>query len=1414
MGIAVLGPLTIDGDGEVLGRRDRLVLAALVVHPGDVVSADRLADLLWDKVPPPTWPKVVQGCVVRLRKRLGARAIETFPSGYRLAVRSEEIDAQRFEQMFGRARQLMVANGWERAAVVLADGLALWRGSPLTELDGWDVGRIEASRLEELKALAEELYVEACLRCGQHVAVLAKATALVGEAPLRERRWALLATAQYQTGRQGDALDTLRRVRDVLNRELGLDPGPELEALKQAILRQDPSLVVTTALPDPNPGCPYPGLKAYDIDDSDAFFGRETDVAACLDRLAANQVLAVVGPSGCGMSSLVLAGVAATLRRNGDRIVVITPGKHPVASLTALPGRGNPPVLVVDQCEEVFSVCQDIIEREQFLAALVRHRTVAPLIVSFRADRLPDVSAHPAFARALEQGLYLLAGMGELDLRSAIEGPARLSSLVVEPGLVDLLVGEVVDEPGALPLMSHVLAETWKRRQGRTLTVEGYRASGGVKGAVAQSAEEVYEGVKPQQRIVLRDLLLRLVTPSLGAEPMRSRLPRRLVVTDDEHGQMIDLLVASRLVTSDNGILELAHEALARAWPRLRGWLEDDVEGQRILHHLAVAADAWDILGRPESELYRGVRLAQALEWRERASPTLTATERDFILAGQLLSETDLRRAEQRAQHQAMVNRRLRGVLAAAAALLLVSLVAGFTAVYEADRADQQAFRAERSALSADVGRAGAKAVVDQDIDRSLLLAATAAQLEASPEARANLLAVIAKHPQLVGSLMTEKLNVTGLDVAPDGRDVALYDFTGDVVVYRPTTETKGPSFRPEPATGGAVPTLLRGPLAYSPGGDILAAGTPGVSTNPVVLLDPRTLRPLQVQLPDLPQDPTHAFRVGFSGKGHSLFAIMPRYPRGMGRPSSGAWLTVWDVDPDPDGSPRFSRRLTRRIGSGEDAVLSPDGNTVFTSAPVAAYDVTTGRRLYMRPSMAFQSLDISPDGRLLCLAGTLDEVRDASEADVWLVDSRSGKVHRRLESHAGAVTLARFSHAGKLLVSTAVDLRAIVWEVQTGRIREQIQVEEDMLRGVGFSSDDAVLYTAGSDGALRSWDLVGRNRYLDQLAPPGDFEQGCSYPSPGGQTVWRLDPTSVRFVDVATGRETPRDPWRLADAITCGTWHPSGDRFAMSSRGTIHVFDARTGHVIAKHRPAGTRVMDLDYSGGDGDRIVIGEASGRATLLDADTLRPVGKPVQLNTSIRWLSASPDGRTAILLTGGRMVDDFEVPTTGWVLADLKSGKVIRRGRLGIPNARQPWFAPDGRRVVIGGAQGEVLVLDTVTGRFVRPAVQAHGNSVQYVSWNADGSLFVSSGLDGTVSLFDGKSTSLLGTVVFGRLIVAADFESDGHTVLISTNTQAVYRWDTRLEHAVAFACRIAGRDLTVTEWRDSFAPRPHQHTCS
>ena len=703
----MLGPLTIDGTDAAaagLGPRDRIVLAALVVSGDDALSVEQLAEVMWGERPPASWRKVLHGCVARLRRALGPQAVGTVPKGYRIGSGAEEIDARRFERRLGRARELITLGEPDRALFTLDEALTLWRGRALVDVEDWERGRIEASRLEELRLDAEELRVDAALRAGRHLEVLAEARARVAEAPLRERRWALLALAQYQAGRQGEALASLRRARTTLRTELGLDPGEDLIVVEQRILRHDPTLSIPDDLPAPSDRCPYLGLLAYDVHDAEAFFGREADVTACLHRLATVGALTVVGASGSGKSSLVRAGVAAALRREGRPVVVVTPGHRPTEALASVPGPGG--VLVVDQCEEVFTLCEDPAERGRFLTAVADHADRGTLVVlAMRADRFGEVSAEPRFARLVERGLHMLAAMGEADLRSAIEEPAHQAGELLEPGLVDILVRDVAGEPGALPLLSHALRQTWQRREGRTLTVAGYRDTGGIRGAVANTAEEVYDQLPPAQRPLLRELMLRLVVPTPDGEPSRGRVPRRTVAAGPAQESMIERLVAARLVTSDEGVVELAHEAIARAWPRLRAWLDDDADGLRIRRHLSVAADAWDAMGRPDSETYRGARLARALDWRERGRSDLTPVENAFLDAARTLATAE--------QHRTVrENRRLRTLLAAAAVLLLIAGGAGVLAF-------RQASRATAAALAADARRIGAQAVATPQMDRA-----------------------------------------------------------------------------------------------------------------------------------------------------------------------------------------------------------------------------------------------------------------------------------------------------------------------------------------------------------------------------------------------------------------------------------------------------------------------------------------------------------------------------------------------------------------------------------------------------------------------------------------------------------------------------------------------------------------------
>ncbi|ACV79250.1 nSTAND1 domain-containing NTPase [Nakamurella multipartita] len=778
--IAALGPLEIRGQAATLSPRDRTVLCALALTAGHVMSAERLADALWGESAPPSWHKVVPGCVMRLRRLLGTEAIETMTPGYRLTVVPEDIDLFRFERLLGRGRELLLLGEPERAGYALDEALGLWRGAPLSDLGDWEPGRIEADRLDELHLQAQECRIEAALRSGRAVEMIADAHRRVAEAPLRERRWALLAQAQYQAGQQAQALRTLRRARSVLASELGLDPGADLLALEAAILRQDPALDIRSADVTAAADCPWPGLVPYGISDVDSFFGRDREITECLDRLATTRILVITGPSGSGKSSLVRAGLAARFARGGHP-VVITPGADPLAAVGPEPLPAGE-LLVVDQAEELFTLTTDPDARSQFLARLIRHHDRGPLVMVLRADRVGDLAAFPDFARLAERELYLLGPLTDAGLRAAIEGPARQAGLLLEPGLVDLLVRDVEGEPGALPLLSHVLQRTWQSREGRILTVAGYRASGGIRGSVAQAAEQLYQSLAPTQQGQLRHLLLRLVSTTDDNDAVRIRVPRPMLAGDRDRERLLEVLTDARLVTIDRDSVELSHECLARVWPRLRGWLDDDVEGRRILRHLAGAAQTWDGMGRVDSELYRGVRLSQALAWAENNDPDLTATERDFLAAAGRAREADIRAAEQAAHARARNRRRGRLIAGATTALLVVALVAAFVAV----RQQQARDAADLAALISDANRVDDASRSATGLDQALLYAVQAVRVHDAPETRNTLLALLSQHPDLIRSVRTGP--VQSLETTPDGTGIVVgtdtstdvYDVAGD----------------------------------------------------------------------------------------------------------------------------------------------------------------------------------------------------------------------------------------------------------------------------------------------------------------------------------------------------------------------------------------------------------------------------------------------------------------------------------------------------------------------------------------------------------------------------------------------------------------------------------------------------------
>ena len=819
--------MEIDGAPVTLGRRERVVLVVLVLHAGEFVSADRLAAVLWPEELPASWNKVIQGCIVRIRKLLGRGVVETATFGYRLTVRRDEVDLYRFEGLVAWARQLDAENDADRVAYVLGEAISLWRGATIAELD--DAVRLvgERERLVDLRRVAREEHVQARLRCGHHHDVTVEAQELVATAPWRERGWSLLALAQYRSARQADALRTLHQARRFLADEFGLEPGPELVDLEQRILRHDPSLL-RPPRSDGSVGaldvgvCPYRGLLPYEIDDEEFFFGRDALIGVALDRLGDVGTLVVAGPSGSGKSSLVRAGIAGSLRRAGHDVRVITPGKAPLDAFrraTESPVRSGT-VLIIDQLEEIFSQANPA-EVLLFVQQLAEWSAADQLILALRSDYLAHVGSHRPLAEIVERSLLLLGPLATEDLRAAIEGPAAACGLRIEPGLVELLLRDADDEPGSLPLMSHALRATWHNREGQSLTIAGYQQTGGLRNAIAQSAEQVYvELGDERQHSLMKSLMLRLFVRSTRGDPVRTPMSRSLVDEDEDRAHLVARMITARLLVADQQGVSVAHESLATAWPRLHEWLDDDVDNERRLHHLAASTAAWVEMGRPHSELYRGARLDAVAGWRTERAADLAADECEFLDAS-IERETDEREAVSRELAiRTAANRRLRVAVVAIGCLLAVSLVVGVAFVVQTGRARTGRQQARAAAVQAQRGQLVATAQSTQTTNRDVaaLLSIEANRLAPGPASRSALFGQFTADPGFVG--YTRLANLTqGLSgaVALDADRILVADDTGTVrIVNAVGGYEPGEQFPPQTAAGAGI-------LAMSESGAVLA---------------------------------------------------------------------------------------------------------------------------------------------------------------------------------------------------------------------------------------------------------------------------------------------------------------------------------------------------------------------------------------------------------------------------------------------------------------------------------------------------------------------------------------------------------------------------------------------------------------
>ncbi|SMC79431.1 helix-turn-helix domain-containing protein [Lentzea albidocapillata] len=788
---------------------------------------------------------------------------------------------------------------------------------------------------------------------------------------------------------------------------------------------------------------PYRGLPAYGVADAERFFGREKLVADLELRLARNRFLAVFGPSGSGKSSVLRAGLVPRLP---GPVLLFTPGAHPLEELAVQLARAaglsapsvhgdlvahpdgvallvrqldGEPVLVVDQFEEVFTLCQDQEERERFLTVLLAARTSARVLIGVRADFYARCGVHAGLVEAMQDAMVTVGPMTPDELRRCIVQPARAAQCTVDNALVATLVSEVHGHAGMLPLLSHALLETWRRRQGNALTTAAFQHAGGLQGALAQSADAVFDRFDEEGQEIARALFLRLSALGDGTEDTKRRVTMAEIDDDAAMTTVLESLTAARLLTRTREGVEITHEALIRSWPRLRDWLAHDRDGQRLHRELTEATATWERHGRDRGSLLRGARLEVLADWSWESNPPLNGNEQTFLDESVAADDEEYSRTQRTARRS-----RTFMLLQGALALLIVVLLSLLT------------FRSYSDERAGTVARANTAA------NEAMQLAGT------SPELAAHVALAgyqLNKSPATQDALIQSTAMATGVVAGKDGETVA----------EMPNT----PSVRQNVALGVAPADVLTNQAADTtrvPGlGEPLRGGVQASADRErkhFATVDREQVVRLWSSGGELATLPGRFSSTAFSLDGQTLLT------------SGDTSTALWSV-----ADPRAPRLLAtvpggRGVLSTSDTMVSDmlitvEGavihvwRTADLSAPLRDIAHSGGA------PVSFGHLTGSPG--FLLTGGAAGEVR------VWSL--HDGRERHAAVAHSGPVT-AIAANGQRQWASTGDDGRVFVWDL----FKKGAEFTSDKIVKMEFRGTS--LMTAGEDTTLRQWHLDPQN--------------------------------------------------------------------------------------------------------------------------------------------------------------------------------------------------------------------------------------------------------------------------------------------------------------------------------------------------